>query len=394
MRNIKAILVLVLFCRLFNLQAQESTQKLYLDGYVKQLQSLYFFNDAYPDIQTFSLVDTTLSDNLFHHRLNAEYLINDSWSIKAGLRNRLFYGDQVRSNPFYAQQIDAGSNDWVDLSTIWLNKGGFIGHSTIDRLYTEYVKDSWEIRVGRQRVNWGISTIWNPNDIFNAYSFTDFDYEERPGSDAVRVRYYTGYAGSIEIAARGADKLENSTIAGRWVFNKESYDIQVIAGYAQQKWVLGTGWAGNIKNAGFKGETSFFYHPDTKKNSFAITTNVDYAFEKGLYMNLGALYNSEGSTEDGVLNLFTFQLSASNLYPYKWTSFLQASYPISPLLNAGIAIIYSPVKSHALFANPTLTLSIADNWSLDAVGQLVFNKDDDTFKSPLQVGFLRLKFSY
>ncbi len=394
MKNLKISLTLILLCVIITLQAQEKPQKLYLDGYVKQLQSLYFFNDAYPDLQTLTLVDTALSDNLFHHRLNAEYILNESWSLHGGLRNRLFYGDQTRSNPLYADQIDAGSNDWIDLSTVWLNKNGFVGHSVIDRLYTQYSKDNWEIRAGRQRVNWGISTIWNPNDIFNAYSFTDFDYEERPGSDAIRARYFTGYAGSVELAVRGADKLENSTIAGRWVFNKGTYDVQIIGGYAQKDWVLGGGWAGNIKNAGFKGEASWFYHPEQDNSSFAITTNIDYAFEKGLYINGGALYNSEGQTDAAILNLFTFQLSASNLYPYKWTGFLQASYPVSPLLTAGLAAIYSPGKSHALFLNPTLGLSIAENWSLDAVGQLVFNKTDDGFTSPLQVGFLRLKFSY
>lgn len=31
---------------------------------------------------------------------------------------------------------------------------------------------------------------WNPNDWFNTYNYFDFDYEERPGTDAIRVRVY------------------------------------------------------------------------------------------------------------------------------------------------------------------------------------------------------------
>jgi len=390
----KLILIIALLTIINNTQAQESTSKLYLSGYVKQLQSVYFFNDAFPDLQTFMLVDTAFQQNIFHHRLNAEWVMNESWAVKAGLRTQLFYGDLVKTNPNYAQQADDGSNDWIKLSTVWLNQSGFVGHSVLDRLYAEYSKGSWEVRAGRQRINWGISTIWNPNDIFNAYSFTDFDYEERPGADALRIQYYTGFVGSVELAVRGADKLENSTIAGRWVFNKGNYDMQIIGGYAQKDWVLGGGWAGNIKNAGWKGEASWFYDPEQKESSLAITSNVDYAFEKGVYLNAGFLYNSEGTTEGSILNLFTFDISASNLYPYKWTAFLQASYPVTPLLNAGVATIYSPVKSHALFVNPTLTLSISDNWTLDAVGQIVLDKGNDAYKSSLQVAFLRLKFSY
>ncbi|HMQ64538.1 MAG TPA: hypothetical protein PKE06_27890, partial [Flavilitoribacter sp.] len=251
-----------------------------------------------------------------------------------------------------------------------------------------------EIRLGRQRVNWGISTIWNPNDIFNAYSFTDFDYEERPGSDAVRVRYYTGYAGSVEVAVRGADSLGGMIMAGRWLFNKGSYDIQLIGGYAQKDLVLGGGWAGNIKNAGFKGEATWFYRPEEKESVFALTANVDYAFANSLYLNGGFLYNSAGATDQDILNLFTFDLSAKTLYPYRWATFVQGSSPITPLLTAGVAVIYSPVKVNPLFVNPTITLSISDNWTLDAVGQVVFSKGDEGYRSPLQVGFLRVKVNY
>jgi hypothetical protein len=376
------------------LRAQDGSPKLYLDGYVKQLQSGNFFNEAFPDLQQGKLVDTFLLDNFLHHRLNADWQLGGGWSVQAGLRTRFFYGEVVKASPFYAAQIDGESNDWLDLSSVWLDRSSLVGHSVIDRLYGEYTKEAWEIRVGRQRVNWGMSTIWNPNDIFNAYNFTDFDYEERPGADAVRVRYYTGYSGSVEFAARGADRLDQSVLAGRWVFNQGSYDIQLIGGFAQGSWVLGGGWAGNLKNAGFKGEASWFIDPSASRNSFALTANIDYAFKKGLYLNAGGLYNSEGATDAAVLNLFAFELSARNLYPYRWTSFVQLSYPLSPLINVGLATLYSPVKSHALFVNPTATLSIANNWSLDLIGQLVLNQEEAGFRSPLQVVFMRVKFSY
>lgn len=365
-----------------------------VSGYVKQLQSFNFFNASFPAPPTFQGTDTLLLDNFFHHRLNMEWASGEHWRVKAGVRTRLFYGDVVKSNPLYAEQISAGSNDWLDLDVVWLDNNRLIGHTVLDRIYAEYTYGNWETRLGRQRVNWGISTVWNPNDIFNAYSFTDFDYEERPGADAIRVRYYTGYTGSVEVAARAGDRLEESILAGRWVVNTGGYDLQLIGGYAQDHWVLGGGWAGNLKNAGFKGEASYFYQAQTQESSFAITTNIDYAFEKGLYLNAGGLYNSQGQKEGGILQLFTFELSARNLYPYRWAGFMSLSYPISPLVNAGFTTIYSPVASHALFLNPTATVSIADNWSIDAVGQIVFDGAGEQYRSPLQAIFLRVKWSY
>jgi hypothetical protein len=72
------------------------------------------------------------------------------------------------------------------------------------------------------------------------------------------------------------------------------------------------------------------------------------------------------------------------------------SYPFTPLLNGSLATIYSPVRTHALFINPTLTVSVAQNWDLDFVGQIVFNESntEETYKSPIQALFLRLKLSY
>ena len=70
---------------------------------------------------------------------------------------------------------------------------------TFDRLFIEWNKEKWNIRIGRQRINWGINLAFNPNDIFNAYNFLDFDYEERPGVDAARVQYYYGSFSGLDL---------------------------------------------------------------------------------------------------------------------------------------------------------------------------------------------------
>lgn len=354
-----------------------------LTGYVKNLQGWFFFNDGFSQ------------DNLIHNRLNFSWYMEKAWTFRADLRTRAFFGDLVRLQDDYADLVDNANNDYFDLSLVVLDSRSWVLHTMLDRLYLEYNKNDWEIRLGRQRVNWGISTIWNPNDIFNAFAFTDFDYEERPGSDALSIKRYTGFASSVELVARMADRLDESVIAGLWRFNQWNYDFQVLTGIVQNEWTLGGGWAGNIKNAGFKGEWSFFFPlEDDTRTSFAATLGIDYVFESQFYLNFGYLYNSNGSTSDNILGLFDFELSAKNLYPYRHSILLQGSYPISPLLNSSLAIIYSPVQSHPLFLNPTFTLSVANNWDFDLVGQIVFNRQNGDFNSPLQVFFLRLKYSF
>ena len=371
------------------------SDKLAFSGYVKNMQTVLLFNESYLDIQQFKLVDTIFLDELIHQRLNFKWFINDKFTLKAGLRNRIFLGDFVKSNTTYGEQVDDSSNDYFDLSVLVINKPSLVMHSVLDRLYLEYSSGNWEIRLGRQRVNWGINTLWNPNDIFNAFSFTDFDYEEKPGSDAIRIKYYTGFASSIEIAAKAADNLDDAVFAGLWKFNKKDYDFQILAGYMKQDFVIGGGWAGNIKKAGFKGEFSYFIPIEDKEayKAFAATLGIDYSFANSFYISSGFLFNSLGTTKGDASSLFTFDLSAKNLYPYKLALFTQVSYPFTPLLNGGLALIYSPVESQALFLNPQLTFSIKENWDINLIGQVVFDKRDK-YTSPLQAMFLRLKYSY
>ncbi|MFN7116168.1 MAG: hypothetical protein ACK4TA_05175 [Saprospiraceae bacterium] len=406
-------IIIIFFYIIFNIQAQDTipesdtiisldspelftdntSSKLQVSGYLKSLQTLLFFNNAYPDLQQFALVDTFLQDNLIHNRLNIRYAITDKWNFRVDVRSRIFFGDLVKANPNYADAVDDVNNDYFDLSLILLNKNSFVIHTMLDRLYLEYVNEKWEVRIGRQRINWGISGVWNPNDIFNAFAFTDFDYEERPGSDAIRIKYNMGFASSVEIAMKAFDTWSEATAAAMWKFNTKGYDFQLLTGIAQNDWVIGGGWAGNVKDAGFKGEVTYFFPIDAGESSFAATFGLDYSFSNSLYTNVGYLYNSNGETKGDITGLFNFNLSAKNLYPYRHAIFTQVSYPFTPLLNGGAALIYSPVKSHALFINPTLTYSLAQNWDLDLVGQLVFNKAA-TFTSPIQAVFLRMKWSY
>lgn len=366
---------------------QTQPKRWQVNGYVKNMQTLIFFKNP--------LLDDFLQSNLLHQRTNVQWSISKSFNFKAELRTRAFYGDLVRIDPNYATQLDQ-ANDYADLSLLLINEPAGVLHSMLDRLYLEYTGDKWEVRLGRQRINWGISTVWNPNDIFNAFSFTDFDYEERPGSDALRIRYFTGFAGNLELSIKAFDHWRDAVVAGMWKFNAGQFDWQLLAGYMRQDGVIGAGCSGNLGDAGLKAEATYFFPLQNEPpTSFAFTAAADYAFKNSLYLQLGYLYNSSGSLNEGVDQLFNFQLSAKNLYPYRHALFVQGAYPLNPLLNAGLAFIYSPVEAQALFVNPSLALSVANNWDVDLIAQIVANRQaPGLYTSPLQAVFLRMRYSF
>ncbi len=75
--------------------------------------------------------------------------------------------------------------DFVELDFyLWETKYS-IGYLEVDRLFLDFVKDDFQITVGRQRIAWGTCWVWNPTDLFNPLEVLDFDYEERPATDAL-----------------------------------------------------------------------------------------------------------------------------------------------------------------------------------------------------------------
>lgn len=365
-----------------------SEKKLEAGGYLKYMQSVNFIRG----------VDSMWVDNLLHNRLNFNWYPDANLKVNAEIRSRIFYGDLVRLIPGYIDMVDV-YDDQFDLSLNVINGSNLVMHSMVDRLNVQWTKDKFELTAGRQRINWGINLAWNPNDIFNAYSFFDFDYEERPGTDGIRLRYYTGYASSVEVAANAAGTLEEWVAGGLWKFNRWNYDFQVLGGVMEGDAVAGGGWSGNIGQAGFKGEFSYFMpflDKVVEKEVFTGSVAVDYMFDNSLYLYGSYLFNSgaDAGTNPGFLNLTGDRLSAKNLLPFRHSIFAQGQYPVNPLLNAGLALMYFTGDNGGVFANPNLNLSLAENWDLDLIGQVYYARMNQQWRSLAKYMYWRVKWSF
>ena len=384
---------LILFCfvthfALAQEKIEETKKKLTLKGYLKDMPSVSNYGNG------------SLFQNLIHNRLNFAWYPNQYFTVVAEFRTRIFVGDFVRTIPNYKDYIDV-NNDFFTLSVNPIDNQSVLVNIMADRLYGQWSKANWEIKVGRQRINWGKNLAWNPNDWFNAYSFFDFDYEERPGSDAVRVSRYTGELSSVEVAAKMAKDIDHFVGAGMWKFNRWNYDFQLLSGLAQGDAALGTRWAGNLKSAGFKGEITYFrkvrntIFNEAYQDMVLGAITIDYSLSKA-YFNGSVMYNSQGSYHPsiGSMVIGIRPGTVRNLSPYVWSSFLQSTYQISPLLNSGIAIIAYP-GTPDFFINPSLTISAKQNLDIDIIAQLFYGEDQSgSFGSLIKAAYVRIKWSF
>jgi hypothetical protein len=368
-------------------------EKISLQGYLSNMQSVYHIPDRW------------LWENNLQNRLNLDLYPAEWLSGSIQLRNRFISGTTVSRLPGYAGSVGMDQG-WIDMT--WSTDGalgdsaGYILTSMVDRLWMQFTFGSLEIKAGRQRINWGQTFVWNPNDIFNSYSYFEVDYPERPGSDAIRVSYYTGNASTLELAAK-IDSANQATAALYFRCNILGFDIQLLGGvYQEEDLVLGTGWSGNLGSTAFRGEISYFRDLDQFRDTSAYlmsSLGFDYTFPNSLMIQAEGLYSALADEMDiqSFLQFYSGNLDVKTLGFTTWTFFANTSYPITPLLNASFATIWYPEWKGA-YLGPSLDLSLNSNLDLSLILQYftarledasgLENRESDTF------GFLRLKWSF
>lgn len=384
----RTLLILFILFVSLNANSQESSSKMTLNGYIKYMNTSMFNN-----------VDSVwLVDNLIHNRLNYRWYINDKTTLALDMRNRFIYGDLVKFIPDYASFIET-DNGFLNFLTNNITDGNsYVLNTAFDRAYLEFNYNSWAITLGRQRINWGQAFAWNPNDIFNSYSFFDFDYEERPGSDAIRVQYYPNFTSVAEVAIK-IDKNNYVTAAGLYRFNKWSYDFQIIGGLIDTSdYVIGTGWSGSIWDLGFNGEISYFHPQKNFSDSSGIaivSVGLNYLFSNSLNVSIEGNYNGyfDKINLSSFNDLYFLPLSVKTTSYSKFSWFSQISYPIHPLLTGNISVMYFPSLSNGYFIMPSLAYSVSNNFECAFYGQRFEGKFGGQYDKMTML-FLRFRYSF
>ena len=355
-------------------------------GYVKNLQNWIFSDQR----------NSMVNGGFFHNRLTLKWMPDPAWTVDAELRNRLFYGEWVRYQPGWADMLDQ-DNGLFDLSFVPLERASMIGSVVADRLYAQWQHERWTLRAGRQRINWAVALTWNPNDWFNTWNFLDFDYEERPGADALRVEYRTGGFSTLDVAVSPANDPKDWIAAARYGGNLKQYDWQLQAGVYRHRFAAGLGWAGNLGQAGFKGEVSFFQPLDAEDGdaSISATAGIDAALGGKWFVNGGFLINSRGSSGSiDVLALNRSNLSPDNLMPGKLSFLAGGTFLVTPLFTTSLNAVYSP-NGDLIILIPTAAYSVSENWDVDLTGQLFWlESENGGLKNELNWLFLRVRWSF
>jgi hypothetical protein len=336
--------------------------------------------------------DQNFNETTIHNRLNLSYDFTPSLIGVVQLRNRLIYGQTVNNIPGYSELIGSDQGFWDMSHNLTLGNSAIL-NMTVDRLWLDFYLGKLQIRAGRQRINWGQAMVWNPNDIFNTYSFFEMDYPERPGIDGVRVQLFTGPASQLE----GVFKIDHNhqkTMAMRFRFNAAGYDWQVLAGILNDNdRTAGMGWSGHIGDAGFYGESTLLM-PDSGEETLIASTGVDYTFKNSLLWRGEFLYSSNlGNNIGGFTDFISGQASIRNLSVTKYSVFSSLQYPFTPLFSGTLNAMHF-LGTNGWYTGPTLEYSLKSNLYLTTFLNLFLNKTEDEENTLDYLGAVRLKWFF
>lgn len=395
---IKKLLFFLLFSVFFTTPCKAQDIEWAKYGYLKYLFSIsereFFSKDK-------------LTDHIIHLRLNNRFYFLDYFTAALELRIQAFQGSSVK-NALYAPETTISPYPYSDMDVVFWQKPSHFAYGQIDRLFLDYSKDNWQITMGRQRIAWGTSLVWNITDLFNPQSILDFDYEEKPGTDALRIQYFTDVIGRIELVIKPAPETIDRSLALLYLINKWDYDFYFIAALHHEKPLLGTAFAGDIEGAGFRGEftaagqpvkslqmgtlSPFPFVTDEDKPNISAVISLDYTFASSLYLHSEVLYNSLGKTDNSFL--YAEQAyRAGLLSSSRTTLFFETAYDIHPLVRGNIFTLINPHESSIIYA-PSISWSVITNLDLYLIGLISAGDKQSEYSYWGKAFFLRTKYSF
>jgi hypothetical protein len=381
--------LILTFMHLFSRESDDSS-KFNFSGYISVMPSLFWMGNS-----TSAGTDSALWQTVLHNRLNLKWFPSEHFSSALELRNQIQGGDFIiMADPSSGFKKE---NYYLPLTYYQSMGDQFLLSLSIDRLWFQYTNKRLEIKAGRQRINWGQTFVWNPNDLFNSYNFFDFDYPERPGADAIRLQYYTSSVSSLDIAMK-IDSSGDISGAGLYRFNKWNTDFQLLGGIVNQTnpkreldtivridhdLVGGLGFSGGISSLSLRGELSYFYSLKENADStnlLLLSIATDYSFSNQLYLMFEFLYNNNILAPEGssIVGFNKGNQGVKTLTYTKYNFFGQVSYPISPLLNSSIGgMFFTDDNMKGFYAGPTIDLSLGNNLTLSGIYQFIAFKTKD-----------------
>jgi len=266
--------------------------------------------------------------------------------------------------------LDQGRNQLVGLSWLLIDSDNYLARHYIDRLFFKQIFEAGEVVIGRQRISMGTGRVWNPTDLFNPINPANFAKIEKDGVDALTGRLYLGTLSDLSFVYNPYNDFNEKNIGAKVRSNIEGYDFSLLYGRFDTRDVAGVDFAGNILDAGLRGEVIYSTESERDDRFVSFILGIDNQFSPEIYALLEYHFNGEGKEDrkeyelERLLNGTLLNLGQQ----YLAATF---SYQAHPLVNCTLASISNLLDASG-FIMLTGVYSLTDNAALTAGGQITY----------------------
>ena len=342
-----------------------------ISGYVYELP-VY---NTMPDIYNIPGIEYKQESftNLTRIRLTPELYIGDNGKIVLHYEMNMLYSDMGQA---MFGSIGKTNRQAVNLSNEITQNGDFSLTHFIDRLYYKHTALNWEFAFGRQRIAWGSGRIWQPTDLFNPINPANFSKTEKDGADAASIKYFIGNFSDIEFVYNFRERWEYGNFGARYRTNISEYDLAAIAGYFDKRAVLGGDFAGNLFDAGVRGELVYSFSGETENKEFVrVILGADYQFTQDVYALIEYQYNGEGTNEKSEYfdNFMRLQKGEIQNLGKNYLA-AQSTYQVHPLVSSSLMLISNLGDGSGMLLG-NIGWSALDNLSIGIGAMYVYGED-------------------
>ncbi len=384
---------------IFILPLQGQNSALEAGGYIKSLS-------GYSRNMPFVAADFAYQE--LQARVNIAGYLTENNTIVAEGRIRMVKSKALSLIPGYKASL-VNTYPLGNLSMEIYNQGDGYAFAQPDRLNWTYDAENWQLTVGRQRVSWGTTLVWNVTDLFNPQSILDFDYEERPGSDVLRFQYFTGPASHIEGVWLPARDKNKRVAAIKTQFNRMGYDVYIMAAWQRSRPVMGAAFSGDVFGGGLRGELKWSAAPqagtpveyagltlpplaDGRRDDWQWALSYDFLFSNNVYLHFETLYNSLGVNKYGAL--YQYQALRSGLLnASQWSLFGEWSWQWHPLSKVDMFALVDAGDGSFILV-PSFNWSATDNLDVFLIALVGRGEDTTTYGALGESFYLRIKYSF
>jgi hypothetical protein len=277
---------------------------------------------------------------------------------------------------FFDIQTTRNKRQVVDLTWNPVNEPKYSVIHFVDRLHFDQRVGFADIVIGRQRIAWGTGRIWNPTDLFNPINPTSFAKIEKDGVDAALTKLTFGDFTDLTLVYNPQEGWKTSNAGFRFRANFNEYDMSIVGGHFDKRVIVGGDFAGNLFQAGVRGEGILSADRHNLSSSFAsFILGIDYQVTSKFYGLVEYHFNGEGTKDKSGYDLLRLSRGEIINVGRDYLA-LQASYLVHPLVNAMLSYMRN-LDDRSQFFGLLVSCSVTDELAVALGGQL-YGGDDFT----------------